>query len=112
MSNKDDYFKDLMTKTKGMQEKIKEVQQRLVENEVEGNALDLCKVKMNGRHEVLGVYLEEGLLEKEKKFIEEIIAAAVNKAVEKVRSSSEETLKTITSDFGNLSDALSEEDDK
>ncbi len=75
----------LMQQAKKMQEQMQKAQQELVQMECTGEAgAGLVKVTMNGKHEIKKVYLDPGLLGEDKEIMEDLIAAAMNDAVQKV----------------------------
>ncbi|MBL4607355.1 MAG: YbaB/EbfC family nucleoid-associated protein [Pseudomonadales bacterium] len=68
-----------------MQEKVKKMQDDLVNVEVTGESgAGLVQVVMNGRHDVKGVSIDSSLLSEDKTILEDLLAAAVNDAVRKV----------------------------
>tara|TARA_B100001093_G_scaffold95408_1_gene87525 strand:+ start:578 stop:895 length:318 start_codon:yes stop_codon:yes gene_type:complete len=88
---------ELMKQAQQMQTKMATLQEQAAEREVAGVAgAGLVKVTMNGRHDVLKVQLDPSVLTEEKEFLEDLLAAAVNDAVRKVESSSQQALSSLT----------------
>jgi len=56
----------------------------------------MVSVIMNGRHEVRRVTLDPSLLGDDKDMLEDLIAAAINDAVHKVESTSQERMASLT----------------
>lgn len=60
----------------------------------------MVKVVMNGHFEVLSLDLDPGLLSENKKFIEDLIKAAVNNATAELREAMANQIKSITGGLG------------
>ncbi|GAB1263321.1 YbaB/EbfC family nucleoid-associated protein [Aurantivibrio infirmus] len=89
---------DIMKQAQAMQENMKKMQEDLVNLEVVGESgAGLVKVKMNGRHDVKNVELDESLLKEDKEMLEDLLAAAVNDAVRKVEESSKDKMGGLAS---------------
>lgn len=89
---------NLMRQAQEMQEKMQQMQADLVNMEVVGESgAGMVKVTMNGRHEVKGVDIDPSVLEEEKDFLEDLLAAAVNDAVQRVQRTTEERTSSLTS---------------
>jgi len=56
----------------------------------------LVKVTMNGSHEVRRIEIDDSLLEDDKEMLEDLVAAAVNAAVQKVAERQKEQLSGLT----------------
>lgn len=88
---------NLMRQAQQMQEKMQRVQEELANMEVVGESgAGMVKVTMNGRHEVKGVDIDPSVLEEDKDFLEDLLAAAVNDAVQRVQRASEEKTSELT----------------
>ena len=88
---------NLMKKAQKMQEDMQKAQEEIANMEVEGQSGGgMVKVKMNGRHEVRRVELDESLMEDDKEMIEDLLAAAVNDAVRKIETESQEKMSGVT----------------
>ena len=76
---------NLMKQAQQMQEKMAKMQEQAAATEVTGESgAGMVKVVMTGRHDVRKVVLDPSLLNEEKEFLEDLLAAAVNDAVRKV----------------------------
>ena len=74
-----------MEQAKQMQERFKDAQKEIEKLLVYGESgAGLVKVKMNGRHDLIDVELDDSLFQEGKPVVEDLIAAAVNDAVRKL----------------------------
>ncbi|ARB46368.1 YbaB/EbfC family nucleoid-associated protein [Alloalcanivorax xenomutans] len=87
---------DLLKQAQAMQEKMKKMQEDAANAEVTGEAgAGLVKVVMNGRHDVKKVELDSSLMNEDKEFLEDLLAAAVNDAVRRVERSQQDAMKNM-----------------
>ena len=76
---------EFMEQAKQMQERFKYAQKEIEKLIVSGESgAGLVKVKMNGRHDLIDVELDDSLFQEGKPVVEDLIAAAVNDAVRKL----------------------------
>ncbi len=88
---------NLMKQAQQMQENMQKMQARIAEMEVEGSAgAGLVKVVMTGKHDVKRVSIDPSLLADDKDMLEDLVAAAVNDAVRKVESVTQEQMASAT----------------
>ena len=89
---------EIMKQAGAMQAKMKEMQDKLADMEVTGEAGGgMVKIVMNGKGYAKAVAIERGLLkEDEGEILEDLIAAAVNDAKAKLETSSQEHMKEMT----------------
>jgi DNA-binding YbaB/EbfC family protein len=88
---------ELMKQAQAMQEKMQKMQEDVAKLEVTGESgAGLVKVVMNGRHDARSVTIDSSLLSEEKEILEDLIAAAINDAVRKVESTSQEQMQKVT----------------
>jgi DNA-binding YbaB/EbfC family protein len=91
----------LMKQAKQMQENLKKAQDEIAAMEVEGQAgAGMVKVTMTGRHDVKRVSIDPSLMGDDKDMLEDLIAAAVNDAVRRVETVTQEKMGGLTSGFG------------
>jgi len=84
---------NMMKQAQKMQENMQKAQAELAEMEVTGKAGGgMVSVIMNGRHDVKRVSIDDALLEEDKDMLEDLVAAAVNDAVEQVEKTSQEKM--------------------
>lgn len=87
----------LMKQAQQMQDNMKKAQEALADIIVEGVAGgNLVSVTMTCRHDVKRVHIDESLLGDEKEMLEDLIAAAMNDALRKVESTSQDKMSAVT----------------
>ena len=88
---------NIMKQAQEMQEKMQRMQEEAANLEVVGESgAGLVKVTMSGRHDVRRVQIDETLMQDDKEVLEDLIAAAVNDAVRKVESKSQDKMSELT----------------
>ena len=88
---------NLMKQAQLVQENMKKLQEQLAVMEVEGQAgSGMVKVVMTGRHEVKRVTLDPKVLADDREMLEDLIAAAVNDAVRRIESVTQEKMAAAT----------------
>ena len=91
----------LMKQAQQMQENLKKAQEEIAAMQVEGQAgAGMVKVTMTGRHDVKRVSIESSLMGDDKDMLEDLIAAAVNDAVRRLETVTQEKMGGLTSGFG------------
>ena len=88
----------LMRQAQKMQEDMKSKQAELEAAEYTGSASgEMVTVRMNGKHEILGITIKPEAVDPEDiEMLEDLIAAAVNSAVAAVDKESEEEMAKMT----------------
>jgi len=87
----------LMQQAQRMQDDMKRAQEELAQLEVTGQAGGgLVSVRMSGRHEVRGVSIDRAMFADDPEMAEDLVAAAINDAVNKVAALSQEKLGGLT----------------
>ena len=87
----------LMQQAQKMQEELQKAQEELANMTVTGEAGGgLVKVTMTGKHAVRRVEIDPSLLD-DREMLEDIVAAAVNDAVNRVASTMQERMSDMTS---------------
>jgi DNA-binding YbaB/EbfC family protein len=90
-----------MKQAQQMQDNLKKAQEEIAAMEVEGQAgAGMVKVTMTGRHDVKRVSIDPSLMGDDKDMLEDLIAAAVNDAVRRVETVTQEKMGGLTSGFG------------
>jgi nucleoid-associated protein EbfC len=88
---------NLMKQAQLMQENMKKLQEQLGTMEVEGQAgSGMVKVVMSGRHEVKRVTLDPRVVADDREMLEDLVAAAVNDAVRKIETVTQEKMAAAT----------------
>ncbi len=91
----------LMKQAQQMQENLKKAQEEIALMEVEGQSgAGMVKVLMTGRHDVKRVSIDPSLMGDDKDMLEDLIAAAMNDAVRRVETATQEKMGSLTSGFG------------
>ena len=81
-----------------MQEQLKKHQEELEQLEVVGESgAGMVSVTMTGRHDVRRVSIAPELMGEDREMLEDLIAAAVNDAVQKVEASTRDKMSNLTS---------------
>lgn len=88
---------NLMKQAQLMQDNMKKLQGELAAMEIEGQAgSGMVKVVMTGRHEVRRVIIDPRLLADDREMLEDLVAAAVNDAVRRVETMTQEKMAGVT----------------
>ena len=91
----------LMKQAQQMQDNMKKMQEQLGTIEVEGQSgAGLVKVTMTCKHDVKRISIDPSLLADDKDMLEDLVAAAVNDAVRKVETTTQEKMSGFTAGMG------------
>lgn len=86
----------LMKQAQQMQENMKKMQDQLASVEVEGQSgAGMVKVLMTCKHDVRRVSIDESVMD-DKEMLEDLLAAAVNDAVRRVETTTQEKMAGFT----------------
>ena len=86
----------LMKQAQQMQDNLKRAQEELAQMEVEGSAgAGLVKVVMTGKHDVKRVAIDPSLVGEDKDMLEDLVAAAINDAVRRVETATQEKMSGL-----------------
>ena len=86
----------LMKQAQQMQENMQKMQEQLANMEVEGQSgAGMVKIIMTCRHDVKRVMIDDSVMD-DKEMLEDLVAAAVNDAVRKVESTTQEKMSGFT----------------
>ena len=87
----------LMKQAQQMQENMERAQEELASTEVEGQSgAGLVKVVMTCRHDVKRVSIDPSLIGEDKDMLEDLVAAAINDAVRRVETTTQEKMRGFT----------------
>ncbi len=87
----------LMKQAQQMQDNMRKMQEQLAQIEVEGQSgAGMVKVVMTCRHDVKRVVIDPSVIGDDKEMLEDLIAAAINDAVRKVETTSQEKMASVT----------------
>ena len=91
----------LMKQAQQMQENMKDMQEQLATVEVEGQSgAGMVKVIMTCRYDVKRVNIDDSLFNDDKDMLEDLLAAAVNDAVRRVESTTQEKMSGLNAGMG------------
>jgi hypothetical protein len=86
----------LLKQAQDVQKQIEKVQGQLsdmiIESESGGG---MVKVKVNGKQEVLELFIDESTLQEDKEVVEDLIVSAMNKALSKAQADSQEKMNSV-----------------
>ena len=89
---------NLMKQAQKMQEDMQKAQEELKNLEVEGQAGGgMIKITMTGKYAVRRVQIDDSLLSDDKDMLEDLIAAAINDASNKVEALTKDQMSDLTS---------------
>ena len=88
---------NILKQAQKMQEDLQRAQERLAQEEVTGESGGgLVKVTMNERHEVKRVVIDPSLLGDDRDMLEDLVAAAINAAVQRVAERTQDSMAGLT----------------
>ena len=92
---------NIMRQAQEMQENLKKAQEEIAAMEVTGESGGgMVKVIMTGRHDVRRISIDPSLMGDDQEMLEDLVAAAVNDAVQKVESRTKEKFAGFTAGMG------------
>ncbi len=87
----------MLSKAKAMQERMKEVQEKIKKIEVEGiSGGNLVKVVLSGNYELKSIQISDAAKKEKQEIINDLIIAAYNNAKENLKKKSMEELSKVT----------------
>ncbi len=87
----------IMKQAQKMQEEMQQAQAEIAAMEVTGQSGGgLVSVVVNGAHECKRVHIDDSLMEDDKDMIEDLVAAAINDATQRLAAASEERMSSVT----------------
>ena len=94
-------FTKILDKAKELETKMKESQEKIKSIQVEGvSGSNSVKVKLNGEFEMLKVDLSDEVMKEDKVVIEDLIVAAHNNAKSELKSKTAEEISKSTGGLG------------
>ena len=92
---------NLMKQAQQMQDRMQKLQEEIANMEVTGESgAGMVKVVMTGRHDVRQVILDPSLMNEDKEFLEDLLAAAINDAVRRVEENQKDKMSGMMSGMG------------
>jgi len=86
----------MLKQAKAIQYNMAKVQDELEDVFIEESAGDLITIKMNAKLDLLDVNLSDAALNEDKEILEDLILAAVNKAITKAQEEAQSRMNTVT----------------
>ena len=94
-------FSKILTKAKELETKMKESQEKIKNIKVEGiSGTNSVKVILDGEGEMQKIEISNEILKEEKSIIEDLIVAAHNNAKAKLKTKTTEEIAKATGEFG------------
>ncbi len=94
-------FNKILDKAKELETKMKESQEKIKNITVEGvSGSNSVKVTLNGEGEMINIYISPETTKEEKTIIEDLIVAAHNNAKSKLKVKTSEEISKATGGFG------------
>ena len=104
---------NLMKEAQKMQQRMQEAQEQLSKLCVNGKSGGgMVEIEMNGRHDVLKVKINPSLMEEDIEMLEDLVAAAVNDAVQKVEKASKDKISQLTAGLNIPTDFMNDAEGK
>lgn len=89
---------NMMKQAMALQANMKKAQEEIANMEVVGEAGGgMVKVTMSGKHEVKRVAIEPQVISEDREMLEDLIAAAINDAVNKVETQTQQRMSSVMS---------------
>ncbi|MBR4877018.1 MAG: YbaB/EbfC family nucleoid-associated protein [Rhodocyclaceae bacterium] len=86
----------LMKQAQQMQANMQKMQEQIAQMEIEGQAgAGMVKIVMTGKHDVRRVSIDPSVMD-DREMLEDLIAAAVNDAVRRIESTTQEKMSSFT----------------
>jgi DNA-binding YbaB/EbfC family protein len=87
----------MMQQAQKMQENLKRVQDEIARMEITGESgAGLVKVTLTGKHQARKVEISPDALKEDKEFVEDLIAAAINDASQKLEAATQQKMAGVT----------------
>lgn len=91
----------IMQQAQKVQENIKRAQDEIARMEVTGESgAGMVKVTLDGRHQARKVEINPAALGEDKEFLEDLVAAAINDATQKLDTATKEKMSAVTGGMG------------
>ena len=87
----------MMQQAQKMQENLKRAQEEVARLEITGESgAGMVKVTLDGRHQARKVEINSAAMSEDKEFLEDLIAAAINDAAQKLDAATKEKMSAVT----------------
>lgn len=89
---------NMMKQAEALQRNMQKAQEEIAQFEVTGESgAGMVKVTMTGKHEVKRVQIEPAVIGEDREMLEDLVAAAINDAVRRVESESQQRMSSLMS---------------
>ena len=87
----------MMQQAQKMQENLKRAQEEIARMEITGESgAGLVKITLTGKHQARKVEISPDALKEDKEFVEDLIAAAINDASQKLEAATQQKMAGVT----------------
>ena len=87
----------MMQQAQKMQENLKRAQEEIARTEVTGESgAGMVKVTLSGKHQARKVEIAADAMKEDKEFLEDLIAAAINDASQKLEAVTQQKMAAVT----------------
>lgn len=87
----------MMQQAQKMQENLKRVQDEIARMEITGESgAGMVKVTIDGRHQARKVEIAPAAMSEDKEFLEDLVAAAINDAAQKLDAATKDKMAAVT----------------
>lgn len=87
----------MMRQAQMMQERLRKAQEEIATMEITGSAgAGMVSVTLSGKHQARKVSISPEALEEDREFLEDLIAAAINDASQKLEQATAEKMRAVT----------------
>ena len=94
-------FKKILDKAKELESKMKESQEKIKNIQAEGvSGSNSVKITLNGNNEMININLSDEVIKEDKVILEDLIIAAFNNAKSELKTKTSEELSKSTSGLG------------
>jgi DNA-binding YbaB/EbfC family protein len=91
-------FGNMMKQAEALQRNMQKAQEEIAQLEVTGESgAGMVKITMTGKHEVKRVQIEPAVIGEDREMLEDLVAAAINDAVRRVESESQQRMSSLMS---------------
>ena len=91
-------FGNMMKQAEALQRNMQKAQEEIAQLEITGESgAGMVKVTMTGKHEVKRVQIEPAVIGEDREMLEDLVAAAINDAVRRVESESQQRMSSLMS---------------
>lgn len=91
----------MMQQAQKMQENLKRAQDEIARMEITGESgAGMVRITLDGRHQARKVEIAQAALGEDKEFLEDLIAAAINDAAQKLDEATKDKMSAVTGGMG------------